>query len=180
MISYKNVRKFCYEPLENIENYQEAVNDPNEIWHCHHRVETIMNCGWKELRAKGCYYHRPAHELIFLRKGDHTRCHFLGRKTQCSEDHRRRLSESRKGIQFSEEHRRHISESKKGCKGWWLGKHHSDETKRKLSEARLGKKMSMECRRKMSESRRGLRWFTDGTITVKARECPEGFRVGRA
>lgn len=65
MIS-KNIKKYCYEDPSLIENYDKAIADSSRIWHCHHRVETIMNCSAEDLKAKGCYENRPAHELIFM------------------------------------------------------------------------------------------------------------------
>ena len=145
MIDEKQVRRYCYEP-EKIENYTHAVADKNETWDCHHRLETIMNCGIKELKAQECYYHRPAHDLIFLRHEDHISLHKKGNK-------------NRLGRKHSFETKRKMSESRKGIKNM-LGKHHSEETRRKMSEAMkgnqncLGRKLSDETKKKMSEARK--------------------------
>lgn len=65
----------------------------------------------------------------------------------------------------------------KNC-GWkkhdtFTGKHHSEETKRKIgltnSERQKGSK----------NSQFGTHWFTNGEVSIKAKECPEGFRPGR-
>lgn len=65
----------------------------------------------------------------------------------------------------------------KNC-GWkkhdtFTGKHHSEETKRKIgltnSEHQKGSK----------NSQFGTHWFTNGEVSIKAKECPEGFRPGR-
>ena len=72
-----------------------------------------------------------------------------------SDEHRRKLSEAKKGKKreaFSEETRRKMSESQKGIT-------HSEETRRKMSEAMKGKTHSEETRRKMSESQKGRRLF---------------------
>ena len=53
-----------------------------------------------------------------------------------SEETRRKISESRKGISHTEEERRKMSEALKGHKAWNKGLSASEETKRKLSEAR--------------------------------------------
>ena len=132
MISIEQSRKYCYE-VELIENYDMAVADKEHMWHCHHRVETIMNCGKKELKAQGCYYNRPAHELIFLTGKEHRRLHskgnknFLGRKH--SEETRMKMSEAKNG-------EKHPNFGKKGEKSPRFGKKHSEEAKRKMSEAR--------------------------------------------
>ena len=149
MIDEKRARRYCYEP-ELIENYDKAVADAKRIWHCHHRVETIMNCGIKELKAQGCYYNRPAHDLIFLPQEEHRRLHRKG--TKSSKETKMKMSEARKGNKsywfgkkLSDEHKRKLSEAKKG-------KHRSEETKKKISEAKKGMKLSNETRRKMSEA----------------------------
>lgn len=141
MISERKVKKYCYE-IEKIENYDKAVADKEQVWDCHHRFETIMKCGVKELKAQGCYYHRPAHDLIFLTHGEHRILHGKGKK-------------------HSDESKKKISEAKKGEKHPLFGKHLSEETKRKMSEAQrgeknhlFGKKLSDETKKKISEARK--------------------------
>ena len=73
-----------------------------------------------------------------------------------TEEHRRKISEARKGKKrkpHSEETRRKISEARKGKKG----KPHSEEHRRKMSEAKKGKKgkpQSEEHRQKISEAKK--------------------------
>ena len=38
------LKRYCYEP-ELVENYDKAMADTEQLWVCHHRVETIMCCG---------------------------------------------------------------------------------------------------------------------------------------
>ena len=68
-----------------------------------------------------------------------------------SEETRKKISVSLKGKTLSEEHRRKLSEAKKGRPSCMLGKKHSEETKRKMK----GKHLSEETRRKLSESHKG-------------------------
>lgn len=86
--------KYCSEPLENIENYEQADADKEHLWHCHHRLEVqgqFRNS--KELLKRcGMYWHRPASELIFLREDVHISLHNKGK--HLSEEHRRKISES--------------------------------------------------------------------------------------
>lgn len=78
-------RCFCDAP-ELIENYEEAIRDTSQIWHCHHRLETHNSDGIeritfltkKELQALDMYYHRPPKELIFLPEHEHKKLHKLG------------------------------------------------------------------------------------------------------
>jgi group I intron endonuclease len=70
-----------------------------------------------------------------------------------SEETKKRISENGKGIKKpkSEEHKRKISISKKGNKNM-LGRKHSDETKKRMSEAakkRIRKPMSEETKKKI-------------------------------
>lgn len=74
------VKRYCREPLENIENYEAAINDTENIWHCHHRLETDKGISRDELITLGLYYDRPASELIFLTKSEHHRIHIQGDK----------------------------------------------------------------------------------------------------
>lgn len=111
-----------------------------------------------------------------------------------------------KGIKFSEEHRRKLSEAKKGrpalnkgktqkawnkglkgiSTGYWKGKHLSVETKRKLSEAVKGRVPSFkgkthteESRRKISESLIGKStWNAGRTLTEEHRAKLRAAKVG--
>lgn len=65
-----------------------------------------------------------------------------------TEEHRKHLSESRKGIKFSESHLKALSESHKGKTF-----KHSEETKRKIRESNLGKKRSQETKDKLKVTR---------------------------
>lgn len=149
MISIKHVKFFCREDPSLIENYDKAIADTSQIWECHHRLEIqgSVITSKKELKEQGLYYHRPACELIFLTKVEHTSLHHKGLAKPKSEAHRKKLAEAHKGKKFSEETRRKMSKAAKGKKL-------SEETKKKLSEANKGKKLSEETRRKLSESRK--------------------------
>ena len=108
-----------------------------------------------------------------------------------SEETKRKMSESHKGIGRSEEWRRKQSEAHKGKKRGPMseeqkkkiseahkGYHHSEEVRKKISESHKGKSFSDETKRKMSEARKALCWFNNGEINVRAKECPEGFVAG--
>lgn len=51
---------------------------------------------------------------------------------------KKKMSIARKGKHFSKEHKRKISEANRGEKGNMFGKHHSDETRKKMSETMKG------------------------------------------
>lgn len=124
-------RCFCRTP-ELIENYDKAIADTTQVWFCHHRLETHTSDGerravdlsWKELKALGTYYDRPAEELIFLTKKDHEQLHYTGKKRgPHSEETIRKMSESCKGRRLTEEAKEKISKANKGNKAWNKGKH---------------------------------------------------------
>ena len=73
MINYNSVKRYCSEPIEHIEGYEEAVNSP-DTWQCHHRLESQYLR--EDLISKGIYYNRPASELIFLSAQDHRAEHW--------------------------------------------------------------------------------------------------------
>lgn len=116
MINIQQSQLFCEEPIELIENYEEAVNDTTQVWHCHHRDEITYNLSRDELKNMGLYYKLPAEKLIFLTRLEHFRKHHKGKKN-------------------SEETKKKISESKKGCKNPMYGKKMSFETRKKIGES---------------------------------------------
>lgn len=145
MINEKKVKKFCKD-YTLIENYEEAVNDKTQTWHCHHILGEILTS--EQLKDHDFYYDVPPCMLKFVTKAEHIRLHFKGRTF--SEEHRRKISETLKGHTVSDETRRKMSEAKNNI---------SDETRRKLSEARkgennpfYGKHRSDETRKKISEA----------------------------
>ena len=192
MISEYYAKSYCKEDISLIENYDKAIADTTQLWHCHHRRETIYSrSGLIEI---GEYYNRPACELIFLTPNEHHRLHTLGKNL--SEEIRKKMSESLKGRTFSAETRKKISEKLKGEKCYIFGKHHSEETRKKisesnkgeknpffgkslseetrkkLSEAHKGKNHSAEARKKMSDVHKGKHWWNDGVSCKHAKECP--------
>ena len=156
--------RYCKD-YENIENYEKALADNFKNWEVHHRLETHNSDGERrlvditadELNALDMYYNRPADELIFLPISEHRSLHSKGEKNS------------------------------------FYGKHHSEEIKKKMSEARKGKHLgkdnpfygkthSEEFRKKIGEinkvKMKGMRFFNNGKINIRAKECPEGFVPG--
>ena len=175
MINENHAKSFCREDLSLIENYDKAIADTTQTWHCHHRRETIFSKS--DLIEIGEYYNRPACELIFLTPFEHIRLHQLGKNV--SEETRKKMSESRKGENhpmfgkhLSTEHRKNLSEALKG-------KYLSAETRKKMSEARKGKHRSAETSKKIAEARKGNHWYNNGVTSILAKTCPEGFVPGR-
>lgn len=123
MIKEYNIKQYCCEDISKIENYDKAITDKNQTWHCHHRAE-ILPCGrflQADLEKFGLYLNRPANELIFLSPGEHHRIHSTGFK-------------------FSEESRLRKSKNMMGNKNHFYGKKHTKESRLKNSIAIKGMK----------------------------------------
>ena len=189
-----NWRALCKDSLDQIENYQQALAEDFKGWCIHHRLEIQQDkrVSMQELKDKGLYFHRPASELIFMRKQEHHSLHNKGRTL--SEEHCQKLSEAKRGENnpnfgkhHSEEHRQKISEALSGEHHPLFGKHLSEEHRKKLSEANKGKHISEETRKKLSEAHKGKNnwtkdshWWNNGISNKRSRECPgEGWTRGR-
>ena len=169
-------KKYCSEPLDKIEHYEEALSEGFKRWDIHHKLE-IQPDGTRisrqELIDQNLYYGRPASELVFMRHGEHRMLHNIGntymKGHKHSEESRRKNSLAHRGKQLSAEHRQKISEAHKG-------KHPSAETRRKLSvnNGRFwkGKHHSAEHRQKIAEAFKGMYWWNDGFSCKRAKECP--------
>lgn len=168
MINSKGVKRFCSEDISEIENYEQAIADTVRTWHCHHRRETDENKTRARLIAEKLYWNRPASELIFLTKAEHTRLHKLGERNHMFGKH------------HSEETRKKMSMSQSGEKSYWFGKHLLEETRKKLSMLNSGKHHSEETRKKMSDKIIGMKYWNNGAVNKRSRECPgEGWIRGR-
>lgn len=98
----RRTKRFCSEPLENIENYGKAIADSEHVWDCHHRAE-IDDDGTRhsvnELVSKGLYWNRPSSELIFLEHGVHTQLHWTGKHH--TRETRDKISIAKQGSMFN-------------------------------------------------------------------------------
>ena len=74
-----NMKRYCCEPLSHIENYEEAKKDNFKGWIIHHRLELTDTGEFlhhpEDLMLLGVYWKRPAKELIFMRRSEHTSIH---------------------------------------------------------------------------------------------------------
>ena len=134
MINEKYAKNFCCEDISLIENYDKAIADMTQTWHCHHRGE-ILPCGRfsvDDLKKFGLYYKRPAAELIFLTHSEHRRLHLKG--VPLSEDHKKAISDAKKGVPLSEANKKALSEALKGVPRGPMSEAH----KKAISEAHKG------------------------------------------
>lgn len=137
MINEKQARKFCKDEISLIENYDKAMTDTTQTWHCHHRDEVkVLPSGMRvvrtmaELKENGRYYGCPANELIFLTPSEHHHIHsYKNNWSACSEETKKKISEAVK---------------KNPCRYW------------------KGKKKTKEHLEKMAKTRRGMIWSDFG------------------
>ena len=80
------------------------------------------------------------------------------------------------GIHHSEETRKKISETKKGIPSPLKGIHHSEETGKKISEAKKGIHRSEETRKKISEAHK-IKISIEGTIFNSLTEASKYYNV---
>lgn len=179
MINDRTAERYCCEDISKIANYDKAVADTTQTWHCHHKLEMFVSM--LELIDSGRYYKVPARELVFLTPKEHRNWPHKGR----------------------EEANQKMSEAMSGENHPFFGKHHSEETRERISKANIGKRRTLEqkkrisasktgenhplfgkhlpeeTRKKMSKAHLGKRWWNNGTKCIMAKECPEGFVPGR-
>lgn len=113
MICKETVYSYCKDDVTQIENYEKAVNDDTQTWHCHHRLETDLCLSSDELIKQGKYWKVPASELIFLTPSEHMRIHT---------------------IIYNSTINRHLGE-----KNSMYDKNHTIESKQKMSETKKEK-----------------------------------------
>lgn len=156
MIStHPRVKAYCSEPLENIENYDKAIADDKHMWDCHHRNEICEanrsrsdggKTTWRGLIADGMYWHRPASELIFLRRDAHLSLHHKGnplslesrRKMSDSNHTKKKVQMKRKSDGFTK-----VFPSQSEATRWLRDNGCPSATQGKISECCMGKRASI-------------------------------------
>ena len=161
MISERMVKKYCCEQIENIENYEEAIQS-KELYVCHHKNEIDMNMKAYELQKLGLYWKRPANELIFLSNRYHTHIHFTNGRSP------------KLGKPMSDSSKRKLSENNGS---------HRQEVRDKISKTRIERKIGIGNKYALgSKGHTGLKWITNGIEErcIKVGEQPpENWRFGR-
>lgn len=116
------------------------------------------------------YHEWRIEDLEVMLHGDHTRLH----------KPRRHVIDGT--YRHSEETKQKIRESMKGNKHT-LGLKHTEESKQKMSDRRKGIPCSEETKQKIRIANKDLnkdtKWYNNGIVNVRRRECPEGFVPGR-
>lgn len=138
MINEEKTHLYCRENISLIQNYDKAISDKEQMWHCHHRLGTVIPK--KKLLEMDLYDHRPALELIFLTPEEHKQIHkngFYGKHH--SDNTKQILREANIGKHHSDETKKKMSESRSGENHPFYSKHHSEKSKQKIRESILGK-----------------------------------------
>ena len=155
-----------------IENYEEAKADGFKGWLIHHRLEThdsdgvlrLVELSPAELNALGMYYNRPASELIYMKKGEHSSLHHKGKRF--SDETRAKMREAWKHrapesdetrAKRSVAHQHPSDEAREHMREGQLGRRHSAATKAKMSAAQRGHKVTEETKLKISLALKGKR-----------------------
>lgn len=170
MISEFSANAFCCEDISKIENYEQAVTDQTQTWVCHHKAE-VLPCGNFTVDALikfKLYWHRPANELVFMRRNEHLRLH---RKNLPSEI-KQKMSKSQKGRKLSNKTKQKISET--------LKQYFSNPINReKISNSLKGKHCSVSSNVKRRRAMQKKHWYNNGVKNICAEVCPIGFVDGR-
>lgn len=164
MFSEKQARAYCHEPIEKIQGFNEASKS-TEKYHVHHRFED-MGLSRKDLISLGLLYNRPACELVFINGKQHNRNHSTydlsdayasslfqrGHVPEFTEEHRRHISEAKKGVKQTKEHTAHVIEACREIR-------ESPEFREKLKKAQAAA-WTDEKRKKQSSSTKRV-WETN-------------------
>lgn len=135
MIAEYMVRNYCSEDISLIDNYEQAINDKTQTWHCHHRDEITLSKSIEELIKMGLYWKVPASKLIFLTETEHKKLHQANLREETVNKIKSTLSSKRQGSdnpmwnkQQTEKTRKQISETMKNVPK-------SEETKANMRKA---------------------------------------------
>ena len=144
MIDEVRAYAFCKDDISKIENYNKALADNTQTWICHHKLgisDGYTNSVY-DLKLMNLYYHRPAEELIFLTKSEHSKLHNYHRKykTGYNRDEltKSKISNALKGKPLSEETKKKMSTK---AKGRVLSEEHKRKIGLSLKKNRYGNKL---------------------------------------
>lgn len=144
MFSKKQAVAYCCEPIDTIQGFKEAT-ESLEKYHIHHRFED-MGLSRKYLMELGLLYNRPACELVFMNGREHNQLHTTviptdtyinsrfkdGNVPTFTEEHRRHISEAKKGVKQTQEH---IDHNREACRKIRASKEFKDKLKQ--AQARI-------------------------------------------
>ena len=202
MINTEGVNLYCNGDITLIENYYEAINDSNETWICHHKLEIELQLFSYELIKKNLYFNRPPEELMFIKRNDHMKLHASKHNSFKNKHHTQETKNKINNTKlknetwpsgeknpmykhvWTEEQRKHASEAANKRDNTNIGKYErTPEINNKISKSLKGKmsgeKNPMYGIRGKDNPNYGLHWYNNGKIEIKAFECPDEFKPGR-
>lgn len=141
----KGIRNVC-STYEQVENYEKAIEDVEQLWELHHRREIDENKSMQQLIDEGKYFDVAPEELIFLTRSEHRKLHNEGKIA--SEAVRKKISERAK--------------QRTGESNSMFGKHHSEAAKKEISEALLKEKNPFY----------KTFWWNNGKVAIRSKEQP--------
>ena len=122
MISIAKAKRCCPEHYKEIENYEEAVNDPKNKWVCHHRNGEEFSVEW--LKKNNMYYYRKdPHEFKFIKDKEHRQLH-------------RDIEFKNNPEEIKQRATNNLPKNISGKNNPFYGKHHTEESKLKISETK--------------------------------------------
>jgi hypothetical protein len=178
MINFEYANRFCKDNIALIENYEQAMSDETQTWHCHHRLETDFGLLKDKLKEQGLYYHRSASELIFLTNAEHIRLHQTERMKDPTR--RQRISDSQSERMKDPINRKNLSEKQKK-------RFEDPKERKKVSEQQKKRFEDPKERKKVSDNFKGEKnpnygthptWMNNGIVCVfpKTQEEIEHYR----
>ena len=174
----RRVKDYCCGDIEKIENYWQAVSDTKRIWDCHHRREIDEGKTLSQLEEEGLYWNVQPEDLIFLTHEDHISLHTPSKGISLSQATRDKIRKSLTGkIQSRETISKRVMKLR--------GQKRTGEALARIQEGIRNRVFSEDGLKRLSErmknnnNTKGTKWFNNGVINVRAKECPDGFVIGR-
>ena len=117
MINESQARKYCKEDISKIKNYDLAIADITQTWHCHHTDETRKKISEVHKGKPGFWKGMHLSEETKKKKSEAMK----GKKRKpASDERRKKISEALNNRTFTEEHRRKLREASR--RKWTLHK----------------------------------------------------------
>ena len=151
MIPEKYITNKCFgNNPEEIEGYEEAINDTEELYIPHHVLEWKFSSS--ELKAMDRYWEVSKEELIWIPRSVHNNNEILHIEV---ERKNKKHSVIMRGKTLTKEAKQKISKARKGHTV-------SEKTRNKIAKAITGKTLSTETKNKISSSKIGTKAWNEG------------------
>lgn len=167
--------------------WPEGEGKAKEGYHLHHVDESLRDSDVER------YIEWNVEDLVMVTMEEHNSIHKKGNHYHLGKKHsvetKQKIGDANKGrllgIPKSEEHKRKISASRKGKtageNNWRYGTHLSDKEKENLSLLNSGEKNPFFGKHHSDKTLNALkskRWWNNGKVNVFQEVCPEGFVNG--